>query len=147
MQPLREEDDAQQHRRWSAPLTLRMTASPQKHPATKTHWAESDAVVCSWTGKRRVRWDARPFSGEYRCTSFRFEADKGCASSQGAVRDMDPAAAGIGSDGSPTEAAAAGSSLQLDFGDTGRYRSLNVFNPMSKSHRSILVEFFIVFYF
>ncbi|XP_005797142.2 phosphatidylinositol 4-phosphate 5-kinase type-1 alpha-like isoform X1 [Xiphophorus maculatus] len=31
---------------------------------------------------------------------------------------MDPAAAGIGSDGSPTEAAAAGSSLQLDFGDT-----------------------------
>lgn len=60
---------------------------------------------------------------------------------------MDPATAGIGSDGSPTEAAAAGSSLQLDFEDTGRYRSLNVFNPMSKSHRSILVEFFILFYF
>ncbi|XP_014911108.1 phosphatidylinositol 4-phosphate 5-kinase type-1 gamma-like isoform X1 [Poecilia latipinna] len=31
---------------------------------------------------------------------------------------MDPAAAGIGSDGSPTEEAAAGSSLELDFGDT-----------------------------
>ncbi|PWA25299.1 hypothetical protein CCH79_00005171, partial [Gambusia affinis] len=39
---------------------------------------------------------------------------------------MDPATAGIGSDGSPTEAAAAGSSLQLDFEDTGRYRSLNM---------------------
>uniref|UniRef100_A0A3Q2PZK8 Phosphatidylinositol 4-phosphate 5-kinase type-1 gamma-like n=1 Tax=Fundulus heteroclitus TaxID=8078 RepID=A0A3Q2PZK8_FUNHE len=46
-----------------------------------------------------------------------------------AVRDMDSGTAGTGGDGSPTEAGAARSSLQLDFGDTGTCRSLAICMP------------------
>ncbi|XP_047224190.1 phosphatidylinositol 4-phosphate 5-kinase type-1 gamma-like isoform X2 [Girardinichthys multiradiatus] len=51
---------------------------------------------------------------------------QGCASPQEAVRDMDPGTAGTWSDGSPIEAAAAGSSLQLDLGDTDSTRKVQI---------------------
>ncbi|XP_014911110.1 phosphatidylinositol 4-phosphate 5-kinase type-1 gamma-like isoform X3 [Poecilia latipinna] len=47
---------------------------------------------------------------------------------------MDPAAAGIGSDGSPTEEAAAGSSLELDFGDTEPSREKKIGHRRVDAH-------------